>query len=308
VCEETPQVIGLGQCSLDILGRVDTYPALDQKTELNSLLVQGGGPVATALVTLARLGVPVSFVGAVGDDDFGKQIKAELLAEKVDCRLLVKQMEAASQVAFIAVDTEGHRNIFWHRGSAVPVIPQDFAGVLSRGVRVMHLDGLHLEAALTAAQVARDCGVTTVLDAGTLRPGFERLLPLIDHLVVAEKFADHLIGRHDPRAALNELARFGGKAVTVTLGSKGSMALNEHGQLIRQPAFSVRAVDTTGCGDVFHGGYIYGLLNDWPLAQTLRFASACAALKTRAMGGRTTIPCFEDVEEFLLNNQEKKFL
>ena len=299
MCDEAPQVVGLGQCSLDILGQIDQYPELDQKAELNSLLMQGGGPVATALVTLVRLGVPVAFIGAVGDDEYGEKIAAGLREENVDCRFLRKVSESNSQVAFISVDGEGHRNIFWHRGSAVPTLPQDFSALMKSGVKVHHLDGLHLEVALSAAKIARDSKVTTVLDAGTLRPGLEKLLPLIDHLVVAEKFACQYIGRHDPEAALDELSRLGGKAVTVTLGTKGSVTLDEDGEFFHQPAFDVKAVDTTGCGDVFHGGYIYGLLQDWPLKETVRFASACAALKTRALGGRTAIPHLSEVEEFL---------
>src|SRR5210317_1618055 len=107
-----PLVIGLGQCSLDILGQVDNYPALDEKAELNSLLVQGGGPVATALVTLSRLGVPVAIVGAVGDDDFGRQIRDGLFQENVDCTYLLQSPQSSSQVAFVTVDAQGHRNIF----------------------------------------------------------------------------------------------------------------------------------------------------------------------------------------------------
>lgn len=301
---KAPLVIGLGQCSLDILGQLDQYPELDQKAELKSLLVQGGGPVATALVTLARLDVAVSFIGAVGDDEFGEKIKAGLLEEDVDCAHLAVVPQTGSQVAFISVDANGHRNIFWHRGSAMPSLPQGFRALLRGGVRVLHLDGLHPEAALAAAQLARECHVTTVLDAGSLRPGMERLLPLIDHLVVAEKFADQYLGRDDPEAALGRMLRCGCEAVTVTLGARGSLTLSQRGERIRQPAFEVAAVDTTGCGDVFHGGYIYGLLHDWPLRRVVRFASACAALKSRALGGRTAIPRLPQVEALLANNSQ----
>lgn len=149
------QVVGLGQCSLDILGQVDSYPDLDQKAELSSLLVQGGGPVATALVTLARLGVSVAMVGAVGDDEFGRQIREGLLKERVDCAHLVQSSGTSSQVAFISVDGEGHRNIFWHPGTVCPSVPESFQSLLSENVRILHLDGLHLAPAIVAAEVAR---------------------------------------------------------------------------------------------------------------------------------------------------------
>lgn len=299
-----PQVVGLGQCCLDILGQTNTYPELDQKTELSSLLVQGGGPVATALVTLARLGVPVAMVGAVGDDTFGRQIREGLEDENVDCRHLAQSPEASSQVAFISVDAEGHRNIFWHRGTAHFTVPESLPTLLASSVRILHLDGLHLEPAIAAAKVARSMNVVTLLDAGTLRPGIEKLLPLIDHLVVSEKFARQASDHDDPEAALKYLAGYGAWAVTITSGSSGSLSMSADGHVFRQSAFKVDAVDTTGCGDVFHGGYSFGLLQGWPLPQTVRFAAACAALKTRALGGRTAIPTLQEVDSFLRNQAD----
>ena len=299
-----PLVVGLGQCCLDILGQTNSYPELDQKAELNSLLIQGGGPVATALVTLARLGVPVALVGAVGDDAFGRQIRQGLEDEGVDCRYLLQSPEASSQVAFVSVDAEGHRNIFWHRGTAHLAVPESFPTVLSSSARILHLDGLHLGPAIAAAKVARSKNIVTLLDAGTLRPGIEKLLPLIDHLVVSEKFARQASNYDDPEAALKHLSGYGAATITITYGSSGSLSMDVGGQTFRQPAFRVNAIDTTGCGDVFHGGYIYGLLQNWPLQQTVRFAAACAALKTRALGGRTAIPVLREVENFLLNQTD----
>jgi ribokinase len=281
-----PLVIGLGQCSLDILGQVDNYPALDEKAELNSFLVQGGGPVATALVTLSRLGVPVAIAGAVGDDDFGRQIREGLIQENVDCTYLMQSSQSASQVAFVAVDAKGHRNIFWHRGTAHPVIPKRLPSLLSDSVRILHLDGLHLDPAIAAAKLARCQAVTTVLDAGTLRSGIE-------------EFARQFVGRDDPEAAIQGLLSYGSVVVTVTMGGSGSLSMGKRGQPFHQPAFVVETIDTTGCGDVFHGGYIYGLLQDWPLQRTVRFAAACAALKSRVLGGRTAIPTLQEVESFL---------
>ena len=292
-------VIGLGQCSLDILGQLDSYPELDQKAELSSLLLQGGGPVATALVTLARLGVSVAMVGAVGDDHFGEQIQEGLIAEGVDCTFLNKEPGCRSQAAFIAVDDEGHRNIFWHRGNAVPDVSDLYETLLSKVVKVLHLDGLHLMPAITAAKIARSLNVVTVLDAGTMRPGMERLLPLIDHLVVSQNFARQIFGRHDPEATLRFLAGYGAAGVTITRGESGSVSIDNTGSIFYQQAFAVDVVDTTGCGDVFHGGYIYGLLQGWDMRQTVRFAAACAALKTCALGGRTAIPNLPAVEAFL---------
>jgi len=296
----TPVVIGLGQCAFDFLGTISHYPAIDQKTEMHEVLMQGGGPVATALVALSRLEIPCGIVGRVGGDLYGDLIRKGLDEEGVDCRQLLTDFSGTSQLAFIAIEKDsGLRNIFWHRGTARPLQPADVDPEQIRGARVLHLDGLQLEASCYAARLAREAGVITVLDGGTFRPGCEQLLPLIDHLVVSERFASGFLPNLDFPEVLVRLLEHGTQAVTVTLGRKGSWTLERGGKPHHQPAFVVPAIDTTGCGDVFHGGYIYGLLQGWALPTTVRFAAACAALKTRAIGGRSAIPRLVEVEEFL---------
>ncbi|MBW2476218.1 MAG: sugar kinase [Deltaproteobacteria bacterium] len=291
-------VLGLGQCSFDLLGSLACYPQLDQKVELNSLLLQGGGPVATALVTLARLGVQTKILSRIGDDHFAHLIRSGLEREGVDCLHLSFDRRQTSQLAFIAIDQSGHRNVFWHRGTARALqadqLPLDVIG----SAAVLHLDGLHITPSVVAAQAARQNGVVTVLDGGTLRTDTEKLLPLIDHMVVSQTFARQVAG-HDLFKALDKLSAWNAEAVTITLGREGSLTRLQDGTCFRQPAFRVEAVDTTGCGDVFHGGYIYGLLQQWPMCDVVRFAAACAALKTRAVGGRTAIPTLQDVERLL---------
>lgn len=295
-----PEVVGLGQCCWDILGRLDQWPEQDQKAEFFDPLEQGGGPVATALVTLARLGVRTAVMGRTGDDDYGRRIRAGLAEEGVDVSRLLNDPGRTSQFAFIAVDRRSaSRTIFWHRGSARALRPDELDLCLVRSARVLHLDGLHPEAAAVAAMEARRAGIAVVLDGGTYRKGMEPLLAQVDHLVVSERFAGGFCPDLPPEGALERLRVFGGRAVTVTCGIRGSFTLTAGGETFHTPAFAVDAVDTTGCGDVFHGGYIFGLLQGWPMNSTLRFAAACAALKTRAIGGRTAIPRLREAQDFL---------
>ncbi|MEJ2200478.1 MAG: PfkB family carbohydrate kinase [Desulfuromonadaceae bacterium] len=296
---EPAQVVGIGQCSFDLLGRIGRYPAVDEKVEMSQMLTQGGGPVATALVALARLGVATAFCGRIGDDGYGLRIREGLIAAGVDCRGLLCEPGATSQFAFVAVEEDsGRRNIFWHRGSARPLTGAELEVGGLAACRVLHLDGRHVEAALAAAQQVRRQGGLSVLDGGTLNADTERLLPLIDHAVISQKFARQLHS-DSHRAALDSLLARGATAATVTCGAGGCHTLSRAGEFFSLPAFAVQALDTTGCGDVFHGGYIYGLLQGWPLRRTVRFAAACAALKTRALGGRTAIPTLAEVEGFL---------
>lgn len=299
-------VVGVGQCSLDILGTLDRYPAVDSKAQLEETLIQGGGPVATALVTLARLGVTSAFVGRIGEDDFGRRIREGLTAEKVDSRYLLVDEKGSSQFSFIAVERDrGRRTIFCNPGSCQPLTGDDIPADLIRQSRLLHLDGSHPEGALTAAHLARKNGVTTVLDGGSWRTATEQLLPLVDHAVVSARFAAQMDPDRPLTEVLSLLMDYGCRSATVTDGENGSFTVDETGEVFHQPGFAVSAVDTTGCGDVFHGGYLYGLLQGWSLRRTARFAAACAALKTRALGGRTAIPTLSEIETLLTTNTDR---
>lgn len=294
-----PIVAGIGQCSLDFLCTVDEYPKEDAKCECREFRMEGGGPVATALVALTRWGVSARFCGVVCQDDFGREILAGLAREGVDTHGVAVRPAGVSQFAFIcAAPRSGSRTIFWRRPEASPLQPEEIPPDFLHGARVLHLDGLFAEASLRAAHKARELGIPVVLDAGSVRPGMMPLLTLADHLICAENFARQF----DPRASvceiLERLKSLGPAVVTVTLGSKGSVSLwNDVPWHL--PALKVDVLDTTGAGDIFHGGYIRALLEGLPPAECLRWATTAAALSCRALGGRSGIPSVEEVAEAL---------
>ena len=283
-------VYGLGQCSMDYLAPVDAYPGVDTKCEFSGLNVQGGGPVANALVALSRWGMRCAYGGVVGDDAFGEEIRKGLIVEGIDTKGLVIRPNSRSQFAFIAAEKSGgRRTIFWQRptGSAFSADEVD-TGAIGR-CRVFHTDGLYIAAALAGCRAARDAGATVVLDAGTLRDGVIDVAALSDCCVVSEAFARRLVGIDDPETACHRLTSLGPAMVGVTLGAKGYVALSGS-RLIQGPAYPVAALDTTGCGDIFHAGVIYGLLKAWPYAQALDFAAWAAAMAATKLGGRDGIP------------------
>lgn len=283
-------VYGLGQCSIDYLAPVDTYPGVDTKCEFTGLSVQGGGPVANALVALSRWGMSCSYAGVVGDDGFGDEIRKGLIVEGIDTAGLVVRTGSRSQFAFIAAEKSGgRRTIFWQRptGSALRVDEVDI-GAIAR-CRVFHTDGLYIAAAVAGCRAARAAGATVVLDAGTLRDGVLDVAALSDCCVVSEAFARRFVGVDDPEVACHQLASLGPAMVGVTLGAKGYVALSR-GRLIRRPAYPADAVDTTGCGDIFHAGLIYGLIKNWPYDRALDFAAWAAAVTATKLGGRDGIP------------------
>jgi ribokinase len=282
-----------------MLAVVDRFPQVDTKKEVLVWEEQGGGPVATALAALSRLGVSCRFYGVTGDDREGAAIRQSLIEEGVDVTGLIKRSNASSQTAFIAIDkSRGTRTIFWKRPTRDPLRMEELPPDFLNGAQFLLLDGLMKDVSLFAAQQARKAGIPVMLDAGRVREGMLELARLCDYVVGSEEFARELGWKDDPGSFRQEVRKHGFGITTITLGGRGSVTFGGD-EVISCPAFPVETMDTTGAGDVFHGGYLYGLLQKWPLEDTIRFASAVAAMKCRKLGGRVGIPRLSEVQQFL---------
>ena len=294
------EVIGLGQACLDCLGRIPSYPHEDGKVELIDIQFQCGGPASTALVTLSRLGIDTAFFGSISDDSNGIEIRKGLEKEKVETAYLKITPGYTSQFAFIAISEKtGDRTIFWHRGTVPPLKPSDVDLGPFPKAKILHLDDLMMEASMEAVSQARARGLKVVMDAGSIRKGAKKLASLSDILIASETFGKGLAGSSaSPEVALNALKELGPKAVIITLGSKGSIGWDGM-KVIHQKAFPVEAKDTTGAGDVYHGAYIYGILQEWDMAACMQFASAVSALKCKEIGARKGIPRKDKVIQFM---------
>ena len=301
-------VVGIGQCALDYLFIVDCFPAPDTKKEVIEWAVCGGGPVATALVGLSKLGIKSSFYGIAGDDESGKKIEDSLLSNGVNVRGLMRRPKSSSQTAFIAVEKgSGRRTIFWKRPSGSPLKPEEIPEDFLHNTDFLLLDGLMTEVSLYAAEKAREKHIPVMLDAGRVREGMRELASVSDYVVASDEFGRDLVKENNtpldsavyrPEDALLHMKSFGAKACTLTIGAKGSLTLTG-GEIFHTPALTIDVIDTTGAGDVFHGGYIYGLLQKWGIREVVRFATAFASLKCRKLGGRAGIPGLEEVMAFL---------
>jgi ribokinase len=295
--ETAIQVFGLGQCSLDYIGKINAYPQPDRKCEFSDLVIQGGGPVATALAALARWGVSCAFAGVRGDDLFGNMIKASLDEEGIDTRGLVVRKGYGSQFAFIAAEPgKGRRTIFWRRPTGPPLEPEEIDYRMIERVQILHTDGGFVDATLAACRAARKVGVRVVADADTFHEGWVELAKVSDYFIGSEHFAEAFLKEKNPVEACRRIAKLGPRVAGVTLGSRGYVAFAE-GRMIERPAYPVEPVDTTGCGDVFHAGFIYGLIQRWDYEKCLNFAAWSAAMVSLKMGGRSGIPSLEQVQE-----------
>ncbi len=299
------RVVGLGMATLDLLVRLDVMPTWERGSPLLGAAIDGGGPVATAIAAVARLGVKAGFVGTCGNDRLG-DLKLDTLTEcGIDVSRVVRRPIPENQVMLVTVHAgtgervfTGSSNIRCHQ-----LGPDELDRDYITSAEYLHLDGYHAEAALTAARWMRAAGKTVVLDCATTHepvPAPMRALVAegVDILICGSGFGPSLTGQQDLRAAGRAMVEMGPRTVVQTEGKAGSYTTTVD-DAFHTPAFDVAVVDTTGAGDVFHGAYIVGMLRGWDVRRTAQFASAAAALKCTGLGGRRPIPTFDEVVAFL---------
>jgi sugar/nucleoside kinase (ribokinase family) len=294
-------VTGIGLNAIDYLCVVPRFPEPGEKLRMSAFARQGGGQVATALCALARWGLSTAYCGNVGDDDHGRLSLSLLADEGVDAAYARTVPGAASQFAVILVDgRSGERTILWERPAELRIRPEDLPYGAIRSSRALLLDGHDVEASIAAARVARAAGVPVVLDAEKVQEGTGELLRLTDHIVAATGFPERCLGAELPpeEAAREIFGRFGPRTVVITLGDRGAAGFDGK-ETVRSPAVPVRAVDTTGAGDIFHAGFLYGLLSGMDFRGILAFANAAAGLSCRGLGGRGNIPSREEIGKAL---------
>jgi sugar/nucleoside kinase (ribokinase family) len=291
--------VALGLNAVDHLVVVPRFPAFASKIELISHQVLPGGQCATAMVALSRLGLRTRYVGRVGSDDTGRLQLASLDAEGVErseCRVV---QGASSQLAFILVDEgTGERTVIWSRDPRIAVHPDEIDEALVCSGRALHLDGHNIEAEIRAARWARAAGIPVTIDVD-FDYGGEELYPLVDYLITSADFPARVTGIAEERAALAALRdRFACPLVGMTLGARGALVLCD-GVYVESPGFRVDVRDTTGAGDAFHAGFLFGLLEGQGLEECLRTANAVAALNSRVIGARGGLPTRPELEAFL---------
>lgn len=294
-------VVGLGLNATDVAIEVPRYPAFNSKIEFTSAHLQAGGQVATALVVCQRLGLKTKYIGRVGDDPMGQFQLESLRPEGIDLTDLVVVHNCPNQCAYIVIEEQsGERTILWRRDPRLTIRPEDLRREMVTGARLVHVDGHDTATTTRLAAWAREAGLPVTVDVDNLYPGLPALLDSTTHLISSAPFPSAYAGEEDYFHALPEIRRRhrGMKLVAATMGQDGVLAY-EDGQFIYAPAFAVRCRDTTGAGDVFHGAFAFGLLQQWPTMRILEFSNAVAALNCQSLGARGGIPSQSAAEELI---------
>jgi sulfofructose kinase len=296
----TFDVVGIGLNATDTLLLVQEFPPYAGKVAFDREMLSPGGQVATAMVSCAQLGLRAKYIGTVGDDVRGDIQRQSLEGTGVDISSIIIRKNCPNQTAYIIIDERtGERTVLWQRAEGLRLTANEIRSEDIVNARLLHIDGFDIDACAHAAAIAGQHGVPVSIDVDTVYPGFEAVLKNVDYLVAGSGWPAKWTGESDPFKALSALqSEYGMKIASMTLGDYGSLA-RKGGRWYYSPAFEVACLDTTGAGDVFHGGLCYAILEEMPLNQALEFANAVAALNCMAIGARGHIATRPEVDALI---------
>lgn len=294
--------VGFGTNAVDYLIQVPEYPSFNSKIELTGYVQAAGGEVATTMAGLTRLGMKTSYIGRFGSDAEGDLGWKTLAEEGVDLTYAERVEGARTQIAFIVIDTRnGERTVIWQRDSKLAFSEEEAPVEAAARGKVLHFTPHDARACLRLARAAKAAGAVVSIDIDNLFEGVDDLLHEVDILVTSAEFPERLLGISDKRNALRELtARYSCAVAGITLGAEGSLLLCG-GSFIESPGFAVPGgcKDTTGAGDAYRVGLLYGLLKGESIEESARLANGVASLKCRAIGARTSLPRMDELTSLL---------
>ena len=302
-------ILGVGSVAIDDLLAVAAYPPADAKARVLRRERQCGGMTGTALIAAARSGARCGYAGVVGTDELSDEVARQFQRMGVDTSWMAREPDARVIYSVIVVDEQRQtRTIFYDLDGAIGMNSLWPPAEAIQSARALYIDHLDAEMVLRAARIARAAGVAVIADFEYVSsPLFDELLALIDHLILPADFAAQLSGQSDPRAAAQALWGAGRELVAITCGADGVCWIGGAApdQPQHQPAFPVQVVDTTGCGDVFHGAYAAAFTRGLPAQERMRYAAAAAALKATRPGPQAGIPTRAEVEAFLADERRR---
>jgi sulfofructose kinase len=305
-----PQVdiVGVGLNATDTVISVTGFPERGSKVEYCDRSVLPGGQVATTIVACQTWGLRSRYVGKFGEDSAARLHREAFSRVGAEAQIVTVQ-GALSLHNVILVDEGGDRTVLCQRNERLVLKPEELRRDWIVNARALHVDGHDTAAATLAATWAREAGIPVTADLDDLYPGVEELAANIDYLIVNKDFSCRLMKDKNLERSLRKMqTRYGCRLTAATLGEDGVLAWDGK-QLIHCAAYRVPVVDTTGAGDIFRAGFLYGLMKDWPLERQLDFSCAAAAMNCMGSGARGGIRPVSEVENLMatISRYESKY-
>lgn len=300
------KVVVVGSLNMDLVTRANRLPRAGETLAGESFTTVSGGKGANQAVAAARLGAQVAMVGCVGDDAYGEQLHAALLAEQIDCQAVTAVAGVSSGVALIVVDANSQNAIVivaGGNGQLTPSVVATFDEKLAEADVIICQLEVPMETVAHTLQRGRELGKVVILNpAPASAPLPAAWFPMIDYLIPNESEAAALTGLSvdslaSAEAAAAKLLEAGAAKVIITLGALGSLFADGR-RFEHFPAPKVQPVDTTAAGDTFVGGFAAALAQGKSEAEAIGFGQIAAALSVTRAGAQPSIPSLNDVQGF----------
>lgn len=304
------QVACLGILVADVVARpVVELPERGRLTLVDQMELHTGGCATNTGISLAKLGIDVGVLGAVGEDGFGDFLLHELGRFGVDSRGMRRKGDANTSATMAMVEPDGERRFLHYLGANGKYAESDVdmgvvaeAGILHIGGALV-MPGIDGEPMARVLRRAKELGCTTSFDTvwdsrGRWMEVVEPCLPFVDVMLPSLSEAQMITGKRRPEDVAEVFIGYGVGTVGLKMGELGSYVRSGDTEL-RLPPYVVKAVDATGAGDAFVAGFLTGLVHGWELEQTARFANAVGALFVTAMGAVTGVRSLEETLKFM---------
>ncbi|WP_111708572.1 carbohydrate kinase family protein [Lutibacter citreus] len=296
-------VIVSGMMVVDILSEVPSNIKTGTKHEVSKIIVQGGAPAGNAACVIAKNNLKTAFLGYKATNTLSLIANEELKKCDVDTSLLIESDNFQPAIAVVEVNPKnGDRTVFYSTNNYKPLQPKDINEDWVKNSRLLLVDGYDIVGNLELLKIANKYNIPSVLDieTGDIEV-LKEMISLGSHIILPLEGAQMISEFNTPEECLKKLSTLTKGQLIITDGANGSWAL-ENKKIIHQPAFPTKVVDTTGCGDAFHGAYASALLNNKKLVERMKYASAYASIIATHFGGRSYFPDKEEVAQKILNN------
>lgn len=296
-----------GDINIDlVIPAVEKFPEPGQEDEIDTIETFVGGGAALFAMGIGKLGLRPVFQGEAGGDFYGELIKRTLIKRNVDCSLLTVNPMSKTGIS-LCFTNERDRAFLTYRGTNEEINIEHIDLEKVRQASHIHMTGYigskrHESYLKMLKRIKHETEVSVSFDLGWDSTGewtdkLYELLPFIDVMFMNGTEALHYSRKSVHENAARDFAKACG-LVVVKLGSAGSFAVKD-GVMYKAPAYTVKAVDTTGAGDSFNAGFIYGYLKGKPIEECLKWGNGCGALCVTALGGNTAFPTEAELFEFL---------
>lgn len=298
-------IVGLGNSVLDMLVVVKNFPEEDTKAgPALQVLRQGGGLVGTGICAAGKLGESCTIFASVGDDAAGNFCRKQWNEYGVDTSYTVVRPGSETPSCICIINKEnGSRTIIGTSNVnevCSPITTDEVSLEAIKNAKVFHVGGNRTNPGqIGLMKYARENGVKVLLDIEMPDAGTDDVLANTDFIITSKKFLPAYTKTNDTKEGLKMVYdKFKPVIVVTTLGNSGGMYYNgkEYGTY---PIFPAEVVDTTGCGDVFHGAFAYGYCQGWSWSKICHFSSGVSSMKCMKLGGRSGIPTFPELKEYL---------